>query len=112
MLLPRLSPLLRPGKVEHRNREETVTVIRQPSERDIPRQKSSQQREQTASFDDGGIGHGGAVAVNVADTQEEEGDVDGDKNGGEGEGGFEAAEDEEEGEDEPALHSINLCAWD
>lgn len=98
--------------MEHRNREETVAVICQPSERDVPRQESSQQREQPTGLDDGGVGHGGAVAVDVADTQEEEGDIDGDEDGGEGEGGFEGADDEEEGEDEPALYSINFCAWD
>ena len=41
--------------------------------------------------------------MDVADSEEQEGDVHCDEDTGEDEGGFQRAEDEEECEDEPAL---------
>lgn len=68
--LPRSLPLIRPGEVEDGNEEETVTVIRQTGQTDIPREERGQQREQPTGLDDGLVGHGRAVAVDVADSEE------------------------------------------
>ena len=74
--------------MEDGNEEETVTVIRQTGQTDIPREERRQQREQPTGLDDGLVGHGRAVAVDVADSEEQEGDVDCDEDTGEDEGGF------------------------
>ena len=91
--LPRSLPLLRPREVEDRNEEETVTVIRQTGQTDIPREERRQQRKQPTSLDDGLVRHGRAVAVDVADSEEQEGDVDCDEDTGEDKGGFQRAKD-------------------
>lgn len=79
--------------MENRNEEETVTVIRQTGQTDIPREERRQQRKQPTSLDDGLVGHGRAVTVDVADSEEQEGDVDCDEDTGEDEGGFQGAKD-------------------
>lgn len=97
--------------MRRRNPHKTITIIRQPRQARIPRQERGQQRKQPTGLDDGLVGGCGAVAVDVADAEEEEGDVDGDEDAAEDEGGFEGAEDEEEGEDEPALARVNGFIW-
>ena len=89
--------------MEDRNDEETVAVIRYTGQTDIPREERCQQREQPTSLDDGLVGLRRAVAVDVADSEEQEGDVDCDEDTGEDEGGFQRADDEEECKYEPAL---------
>lgn len=94
--------------MEDRNQEETVAVIGQTRQTGIPRQERRQQREQPTGLDDGFVGHGRAVAVDVADAEQQEGDVDCDEDTGKDEGGFQRAEHEEECEDEPALFFVSI----
>lgn len=52
--------------------------------------------------------------MDVSDSQEQEGNVDGDEDAAKDEGGFQCAKDEEEGEDEPALRlsvTLNAIEW-
>ena len=89
--------------MHNRHNKETITIIRNPRQRIIPRRERAQQREKSARLYNRGVGVAGGVAVEVADAEEHEGHVEGEEEGEEGDGGFEGAEDEEECEDEPAL---------
>lgn len=113
LIPPRRLPLLRPREVEDRNDEETVAAIRYTGQTDIPREERCQQREQPTGLDDGLVGLRWAVAMDVADSEEQEGDVHCDEDTGEDEGGFQRAEDEEECEDEPALRLLvySVCTY-
>ena len=83
--------------------KEAITIIRDTSERIIPRRERRQQREEAPGLDDRRVRMTRGVAVEVSDAEEHEGHVEREEEGEEGEGGLERAEDEEEGEDEPAL---------
>lgn len=89
----------------------TITIIRQPSQANIPRLERREQRKKPAGLDNRLIGRRGAVAVDVSDAEQQEGDVDGDEDAAEDEGGFQGAENEEEGEDEPTLHLLIYGYW-
>ena len=81
-------PRLAPGKMHHRHHKETITVIRNPRKRVIPRHEGRQEREEATRLDDGRVGLAGGGAVEVADPQEHEGQVEGEEEGEEGDGGF------------------------
>ena len=97
-----------PWHGEDRNPEETVRIIGQPSQTHIPRLKSRQQRKEPAGFDHGMVGLGRAVAVDVPDAQQQKGEIDGDEDSAEDKGGFQRAQDQHEGEDEPALVVVSF----
>lgn len=91
----------RPGEVSNGNDEEAVAVIGQTSESVVPSGERSQEAEETTSLDDGGSG--GAISANqVANTQQQEGDVQEEEQQEEGNGRAEGAEQQDGGEDEPA----------
>lgn len=100
--------------MRRRNPHKTITIIRQPSQANIPRLERREQRKQPTGLDNRLIGRWRAIAVDVSDSQEQEGNVDGDEDAAKDEGGFQCAKDEEEGEDEPALRlsvTLNAIEW-
>lgn len=74
--------------MRRRNPYKTITIIRQPSQTNIPRLERREQRKQPTGLDNRLIGRRGAVAVYVSDAEKQEGDVDGDEDAAEDEGGF------------------------
>lgn len=93
----------RPGEVSNRHDEEAVAVVGQTSQSVIPSGKGSQETEETTRHDDGLVGStGGGVALDVTDTEQEEGQVQEEEKQEEGHGGTEGAEEQDGGEDEPA----------
>ena len=58
--------------MEHRNEEETVTVVRDTRQGNVPGQERRQQREEPACFDEVGVRRVHGVTANVADTEQEE----------------------------------------
>lgn len=88
--------------MSNRNDEEAVAGIGNTGQGIVPGHESSEKGKETASLDD--AGGGGAVSANkVADTEQEEGQVQGEEEGEEGHGGAEGADQQDSGEDEPAL---------
>lgn len=77
-----------PGHPKHRRKEETIPIIRQPNERDIPRLKRGQQTKKPAGLDDRLIWFCSAVAMNIANGEQEEVDGDSNERTAEDEGGF------------------------
>ena len=67
-----------PGHPEHGQHKETIHIIYQPNESDIPCLKCSQKLKEPAGFDDRLIWFHWTVVVNVANTKQKE--VDGDCN--------------------------------
>ena len=63
-----------------------VRIVQDTRQRVIPRRERGQQAEEAAGFDDGRIGHAGAVGMQVADAEEQEGQVEGEEEGEEGYG--------------------------
>lgn len=90
-----------PGEVSNRDDEEAVAVISQTSEGIVPSGERSQEAEETTSLDDGS-GGGAVGADQVADTQQQEGQIQEEEQQEEGNGRAEGAEEQDGGEDEPA----------
>lgn len=80
-----------------------VAIIRNTGEGVIPSQEGGQKSEKASSFDDGWVRVTFLVAVEIADAEQEEGEIEGEEEGEEGDGGAEGEDEEEGGEDEPAL---------
>ena len=80
-----------------------VRVIQHACQSVVPRRESGQQAKEAAGLDDrlAGLAHG--VAVQPADAQEEEGQVEEEEEAEEGNGGPQRGDEQEEREDEPAL---------
>jgi hypothetical protein len=97
-----------PWEMCHRDDEEAVARIRNTRQGIIPREERSEESEVAASLDAASIGAFGIV-MQVADTQQEEGHVQGEKEEEEGDGRFERAEKEDRCEDEPSLDL--LLVW-
>ena len=74
--------------MRRRNPHKTITIIRQPRQTNVPRLERRQQRKQPTSLDNRLIGRRGAVAVDVSNSEKQEGDIDGDEDATEDEGGF------------------------
>lgn len=75
--------------MQNRHNKETISIIRQPGKRIIPRQKRPQQRKKSTSFLQLRVRHPRRVADHVGECEEEDGDVDKEEEGEEGEGGAE-----------------------
>jgi len=95
---------LRPGEVDNGNDEERVASIGDTGQSVVPGSKCSKDAECATRFDAAGVGVTAGVAE-VADAEEEEGQVQSEEEEEEGHSGFEGADQEDEGKDEPALCS-------
>lgn len=82
--------------------EEAVAVVGQTSQGVVPGGESSEETEESTSLLDATVGDTGIVVVDVSNTQQEEGQIQGEEQGEEGNSGAEGAEDQDGGEDEPA----------
>lgn len=88
--------------MSNRNDEEAVAGIGNTGQGIVPGQESSENGKDASCLDD--AGSGGAVSADkVADTEQEEGQVQGEEEREEGHGGAEGADQQDGGEDEPAL---------
>jgi hypothetical protein len=90
-----------PGEVGNGDDEEAVAVISQTSQGVVPSGERSQETEETTSLDDG-RGRGAIGTDQVANTQQQEGQVEEEEQQEEGNGRAEGAEEQDGGEDEPA----------
>lgn len=91
-----------PGEVGNGDDEEAVAVVGKTSQGVVPGGKSCQETEETTCLLDLGVGVAGTIVVKVAETQEEEGQIQSEEQDEESNGGAEGAEDQNGGEDEPA----------
>lgn len=105
-----------PGEVGDRDDEEAVAVVGDTSQSIVPGGESGQETEKTTRLLDLGVDatvHG----LQIGDTEEEEGQVQEEEEREEGDGRLEGAEDQEKGEDEPALEKLvtdpcgSPCEW-
>lgn len=101
-LLSSLTALVRPWEVGDWDDEEGVGTVGNTGEGIVPGDESGEDAKDTAGLDAGGVWCAGAV-LKVADSEHEEGQVQGEKEGEKGHCGAESADEEEEGEDEPSL---------
>lgn len=74
--------------MRRRNPHKTITIIRQPSQANIPRLERRQQRKKPTGLDNRLIRRRGAVAMYVSDAEKQERDVDCDEDAAEDKGGF------------------------
>lgn len=93
----------RPREVHNRDNEETVAGVRHTGEGIVPRGKRGQQTEETTSHDNGRIGLAFSVAVLVANSEQQEGDVQEKEDRKEGHSGLQGTEEQHCGKDEPRL---------
>ena len=100
-LVAPLTALVGPGEVCDGDDEEAVRAIGDTSESIVPSQERSHETEGATGDDATALGSR-AVVLEIADAEEEEGEVKGEEEGEEGDGGAQGAEQEDEGEDEPA----------
>lgn len=83
--------------------EEAVASIGDTCEGIVPGSESSQETEETTGLLDVGVGVAVRTTLQVGNTEQEEGQVQGEEQQEEGDGGLEGAEQHDGGEDEPAL---------
>lgn len=82
--------------------EEAVAGIGDTGKGIVPGQESSEKGKEAAGLDDAGGGR--AISANkVTNTEQEEGHVQSEEEGEESHGGAEGTDQQDEGEDEPAL---------
>lgn len=83
-----------PKRQPHSGENENIPirVIRNPSQRIVPSRKRRQQAKETSSLDNRRVGHAGGIAMQVADAEEQEGEVKGEEKEEEGDGGAESGE--------------------
>ncbi len=94
--------LLRPWEVSDRNDEEAVGSIGDTGQSVVPGSKGGEDAKCPAGA--GAAWAWGAVdRTQISDTQEKEGEVEHEEEEEEGNGRFQGADQEKEGEDEPAL---------
>ena len=86
--------------------EEAVGVVGDTGEGVVPGGEGGEQAEEAAGLDDGRVGLALGVAVDVADTEQQEGQVEEEEEQEEGHGGAQGAEEQDRGEDEPALDKL------
>lgn len=87
--------------------EEAVAAVGNTGQSVVPGGEGSQEAEETTGFDDGRVGLARAVALDVADTQQEEGEIEPEEQQEESHGGSQGAEQQDGGEDEPALRIVS-----
>jgi len=97
-LAAHLAALVGPWEVGDGDDEEGIAAVGDTGESVVPRGEGGEDTEDTTSLDAGFVG-----AVKVANAEHEEGQVEHEEEEEEGYGGAERADEQEEGEDEPAL---------
>lgn len=95
----------RPGEVGDGNDEEAVAGVGNTGKGVVPGHESRQQTEQTTGLLDLEVGET-VLGQQVGDAEQEEGQVQEKEKQEEGDGGLQGAEDQNEGEDEPALGNV------
>lgn len=89
--------------MSNRYDEEAVAVVGQTGEGVVPGGERGQETEETTGHEDGLVGLVVGVPLDVTDTEQEEAQVEEEEQQEEGDGGAEGAEEQDGGEDEPAL---------
>ena len=92
-----------PGEVSDGNDEEAIAVISKTSEGVVPGGEGSHETEEATGHLNVLVRVAVGTALQVADTEQEEGQVQGEEQEEEGDGRLEGAEQHDGGEDEPAL---------
>ena len=87
--------------------EEAVAVVRNTGKGVVPSCKCCQETEEATGLDDGGVRLALGVAVDITNTEEQEGKVQEEKQQEEGYGGPQGAEQQDSGEDEPSLVTVS-----
>lgn len=93
----------RPGEVSNRDDEEAVAAVGNTSQGVVPSGECSQETEETTRLDDGSVGLASRVPLQVTNTKQQEGQVQEQEEAEEGDSGPQGAEQQDSGEDEPAL---------
>lgn len=85
----------------NRDGEEAVAALEETGHGVPPSDEGGDETEDTSGLDGSSVSVTSSVLLEVADGEEEEGDVEEDKEGAEGDSRLEGAETEEESKDEP-----------
>lgn len=93
-----LTALVGPWEVSNWDDEEGVAAVGDTGKGVVPGGKGSDDTKGTTGSDAAGV-----LAVEVSDTEHQEGEVQSEEEEEESDGGAESADEEEEGEDEPSL---------
>lgn len=96
----------RPGEVGNRDDEEAVAGVGDTGQGVVPGSEGGQETEETAGLLDLEVGET-VLGAQVRDTEEQEGQIQEEEEQEEGDGGLEGAQDQDEGEDEPALGFVS-----
>lgn len=97
-----------PWEVSHGDEEEGVSAVEDTGERVVPGGESGDDAEGTTGADAASLRHTGG-GLEVADAEQQKGEVEGEEEEEEGDGGAEGTHEHEEGEDEPALEENELA---
>jgi hypothetical protein len=89
------------------NDEEAVAAVGNTGQGVVPGSEGCHETKETTGLDDGRVGLAGAVALDVADTEEEEGEIEEEEQQEESHSGSQGAEQQDGGEDEPALQTVS-----
>lgn len=92
-----------PREVGDREDEEAVAAVGNTSKGVVPSSKGSQQTEEATGLDHGRVRVASVVALDVTNTEKQEGQVQEEEQQEEGHGGSQSAEEQDCGENEPAL---------
>jgi len=96
----------RPGEVSNRDDEEAVAVVGQTGEGVVPGGEGGEETEEATGHEDRLVGLVLGVTLDVTDTEQEEAQVEEEEQQEESDSGAEGAEEQDGGEDEPALRLL------
>jgi len=96
----------RPREVSNRDDEEAVAVVGQTGKGVVPGGEGGEETEETTCHEHGLVGLVLGVTLDVTDTEQEEGKVKEEEQQEEGDSGAEGAEEQDGGEDKPALQLL------
>lgn len=103
-LVPLLAALVRPREMQDRNHEEGVGRVGHTRESVVPSQEGGQVPEDAACEEEAGLWRGAAFDwEEVGEAEAQEGEVEGEEEEEEGHGRSQGTNQQERGEDEPAL---------
>lgn len=93
----------RPGEVGDGKDEEAVAVVRNTGQGVVPGRERRHQTEETTGLDHGRVGHALVIALDVTNSEQQEGQVEEEEQQEERHGGSQGAEEQNGREDEPTL---------
>lgn len=96
--------------MSNRDDEEAVAAVGNTGQGVVPSGECSQETEETTCLDDGGVGLASRVPLQVTNTKQQEGQVQEQEEAEEGDSGSQSAEQQDGGENEPALRRIVSAA--